>query len=49
LEALEKFFMMLSSDVDRVAYGPKACKYALEADAINTLLVSDQLFRSTNA
>ena len=46
LGALEKFFEMLSNDTDRVCYGPMAVKYALGENAIETMLVSDKLFRA---
>lgn len=45
---LDKFFETLSSDQNRCCYGQKSVQYALDNQAIETLLVSDKLFRSKN-
>lgn len=40
---------MLRSDPDRACYGPQVVKYAAEQGAIDTLLLSDSLFRVQDA
>ncbi|CAL4104889.1 unnamed protein product [Meganyctiphanes norvegica] len=46
--ALQNFMMMMSNDPDRAYYGIKHVERASEGMAIETLLVSDSLFRSKN-
>ncbi|KAH9619812.1 hypothetical protein KSS87_001163 [Heliosperma pusillum] len=48
VRALEEFFNMLSNDPDRACYGPKHVEVAHERMAIQTLLITDELFRSAN-
>jgi len=46
--ALEKFFEMLAMCIDKVTYGPKSVEIALRELAVETLLISDKLFRAKN-
>jgi protein pelota len=46
--SLDKFFEALAVNPNAVCYGKKSCDYALENNAIETLLVSDKLFRAKN-
>jgi protein pelota len=46
--SLEKFFEALAMDSDKVCYGQKSVTYALDNHAVDTLLVSDKLFRAKN-
>ncbi|CAL5406863.1 unnamed protein product [Camellia sinensis] len=46
VRALKEFFNMLSNDPDRACYGPKHVEVAHERMAVQTLLVTDELFRS---
>ena len=46
--SLDKFFEALAIDPDRVCYGFKSVTFALENQAVDTLLVSDKLFRAKN-
>ncbi|KAL2549124.1 Protein PELOTA 1 [Forsythia ovata] len=48
VRALEDFFTMLSNDPDRACYGPKHVEVAHERMAIQTLLITDELFRSSD-
>ncbi|KAK9692174.1 hypothetical protein RND81_09G245900 [Saponaria officinalis] len=48
VRALEEFFSMLSNDPDRACYGPKHVEVAHERMAIQTLLITDELFRSAD-
>jgi len=48
VKALDTFFEMLNSDPDRAYYGFAHVKRANEAKAIDTLLVTDELFRSSD-
>lgn len=48
VQALKEFFSMLSSDPDRACYGPKHVEVAHERMAIQTLLITDELFRSSD-
>ena len=45
---LESFYKMLKHESDRAFYGPKHVRLAVEAEAVETLLVSDKLFRANN-
>ena len=45
---LNKFFEMLAVCEDKVTYGPKSVAKALENNAVETLLLSDKLFRAKN-
>lgn len=45
---LDKFFEILSMDPDKVCYGKKSCDYAMQNQAVETLLISDKLFRAKN-
>jgi protein pelota len=45
---LDKFFKMLGSDEMRAWYGPDHVSLAADRGAIGTLLISDQLFRSSD-
>ena len=47
-QELEKFFETLRTEDDKVCYGLNSVKFALENMAVDTLLVSDHLFRSKN-
>eukprot|EP00879_Flechtneria_rotunda_P013137 GHRR01013722.1.p1 GENE.GHRR01013722.1~~GHRR01013722.1.p1 ORF type:complete len:159 (+),score=61.97 GHRR01013722.1:256-732(+) len=46
--ALQEFYAMLGSDTSRAFYGPGHVLAAAELGAIQTLLVSDKLFRINN-
>lgn len=48
VKALDDFYQMLQSDPDRAFYGMRHCEKAADLQAIETLLVSDELFRSQN-
>ncbi|KAI9328170.1 eRF1 domain 1-domain-containing protein [Obelidium mucronatum] len=48
VRALAKFFEMLARDPDRAFYGFRHVELAAEKGAINTLLLSDDLFRSND-
>jgi len=48
LKALEDFYQMVKGEPDRVCYGPKQVKEAVEKCAIGTLMVADSLFRNAN-
>ncbi|XP_022144550.1 protein PELOTA 1 [Momordica charantia] len=48
VRALKVFFSMLSNDSDRACYGPKHVEVAHERMAIQTLLITDDLFRNND-
>ncbi|KAG2721087.1 hypothetical protein I3843_02G052600 [Carya illinoinensis] len=48
VRVLKDFFNMLSNDPSRACYGPKHVEVAHERLAIQTLLLTDELFRNTN-
>ncbi|CAE8718014.1 unnamed protein product [Polarella glacialis] len=48
LKALEGFYQMVKNEPDRVCYGPKQVKDAVEKCAVSTLMVVDSLFRNAN-
>ncbi|KAI3951148.1 hypothetical protein MKW98_028552 [Papaver atlanticum] len=48
VRALKEFFNMLSNDPDRACYGPKHVEVAHERMAVQTLLITDDLFRNSN-
>ncbi|XP_014674504.1 PREDICTED: protein pelota-like [Priapulus caudatus] len=48
VKALEQFYTILQLDPDRAFYGVKHVECANESQAIETLLISDELFRSQN-
>lgn len=48
VKSLDAFYAMQNSDPKRASYGIKHIEAANEADAIDTLLIADSLFRSTN-
>jgi hypothetical protein len=48
VRALDTFFEMLNTDPDRAYYGFAHVRRANEAKAIDTLLVTDELFRSSD-
>eukprot|EP00930_Biecheleria_cincta_P049875 TRINITY_DN35079_c0_g1_i1.p1 TRINITY_DN35079_c0_g1~~TRINITY_DN35079_c0_g1_i1.p1 ORF type:complete len:403 (+),score=108.16 TRINITY_DN35079_c0_g1_i1:46-1254(+) len=48
LKALEDFYVMVQKEPDRVCYGPKQVKEAIEKCAVQTLMVTDSLFRNAN-
>lgn len=45
VKALENFYAILQSEPSRAFYGKKHVMKAAEAQAIETLLISDSLFR----
>jgi protein pelota len=45
---LEKYFEILATCEDKVTYGPKSVSIALEQNTVETLLISDKLFRAKN-
>lgn len=48
VRVLKDFFNMLSNDPDRACYGPKHVEVAHERMAVQTLLLTDDLFRSAD-
>lgn len=48
VKALDNFFTMLQTEPDRAYYGLGQIEMASEAMAVETLLVTDELFRSTD-
>ena len=48
MKALESFYKMLKNEPDRAFYGVKHVTLAVASDAVETLLVSDKLFRANN-
>jgi protein pelota len=48
IKTLQAFERMLMEDPDRVCYGFVSVQYASQAQAIDTLLITDHLFRSNN-
>ncbi|XP_030506118.2 protein PELOTA 1 [Cannabis sativa] len=48
VRALEEFFSMLSNDSARACYGPKHVEVAHERMAVQTLLITDDLFRNAD-
>ena len=48
VKVLETFYKMLKNEPDRAFYGPKHVRLAVEAEAVETLLVSDNLFRAND-
>eukprot|EP01059_Diplonema_ambulator_P034112 TRINITY_DN7482_c0_g1_i2.p1 TRINITY_DN7482_c0_g1~~TRINITY_DN7482_c0_g1_i2.p1 ORF type:complete len:262 (+),score=104.73 TRINITY_DN7482_c0_g1_i2:621-1406(+) len=48
VKVLERFFEMMQTDEDRVAYGPLPVFAAVEKQAVETLLVLDSVFRSNS-
>jgi len=48
VRTLEEFYTMLGNDQDRAVYGPKHVLVAAQHDAIDVLLITDELFRSSD-
>jgi protein pelota len=48
VRALKDFFAMLTNDPHRACYGPKHVEVAHERMAVQTLLITDELFRSAD-
>mmetsp|Transcript_68917 Transcript_68917/g.121822 ORF Transcript_68917/g.121822 Transcript_68917/m.121822 type:complete len:405 (+) Transcript_68917:48-1262(+) len=48
LKALEEFYAMVQKEPDRVCYGPKQVKEAIDKCAVQILMVVDSLFRNAN-
>jgi len=48
VRALEDFYVMMGTDPQRAFYGVKHVELALQQQAIETLLISDELFRAQN-
>ncbi|KAF0973166.1 hypothetical protein FDP41_008373 [Naegleria fowleri] len=48
VKALEEFYNMLSVDQNRAVYGPNHVMKAAEQNAIDLLLITDELFRSSD-
>ncbi|CAA0836073.1 Protein PELOTA 1 [Striga hermonthica] len=48
VRALKDFFAMLSNDPERACYGPRHVEVAHERMAVQTLLITDELFRSSD-
>jgi len=48
LKALEEFYKMVQTEPDRVCYGPKQVKEAIDKCAVQILMVVDSLFRNAN-
>jgi protein pelota len=47
VQALDKFFDMLSKEPDRAFYGFKHVQAAIENQAVDSLLITDELFRTS--
>ena len=45
IKSLEQFYSVLQSDPDRAVYGPVPVIKANEEQAVETLLITDELFR----
>lgn len=45
-QVLDKYFETLAICEDKVTYGPKSVEIALREMAVETLLISDKLFRA---
>ena len=45
IKSLEQFYSVLQSDPDRAVYGPIPVIKANEEQAVETLLITDELFR----
>ncbi|KAI3910703.1 hypothetical protein MKW92_045149 [Papaver armeniacum] len=48
VQSLKDFYNILSTDADRACYGPKHVEFAHEQMAIETLLITDELFRNSD-
>lgn len=48
VKALDDFYTMLQTDANKAYYGVKHCERAAEEQAVETLLISDELFRAQN-
>ncbi|KAK3042778.1 hypothetical protein RJ639_001051 [Escallonia herrerae] len=48
VRVLKDFFSMLSNDPNRACYGPKHVEVAHERMAVQTLLITDELFRNSD-
>ena len=48
VQAMEEFHKMLMTDPDRACYGPKEVEKAASEQAVETWLISDSLFRSSD-
>ncbi|XP_078175552.1 eukaryotic release factor 1 (eRF1) family protein isoform X2 [Carex rostrata] len=48
VRALKDFFTMLSNDSSRACYGPKHVEFANDRMAVETLLITDNLFRNAD-
>ncbi|GAB2287160.1 CDP-diacylglycerol--glycerol-3-phosphate 3-phosphatidyltransferase [Dionaea muscipula] len=48
VQVLKDFFSMLSNDPERACYGPKHVEVAHERMAVQTLLITDELFRNAD-
>ncbi|KAK1296020.1 hypothetical protein QJS10_CPB15g01892 [Acorus calamus] len=48
VRALKDFFSMLPDDIGRACYGPKHVELAHDRRAIQTLLITDALFRNSD-
>ncbi|KAM1752832.1 hypothetical protein ACFX11_010758 [Malus domestica] len=48
VRVLQDFFSMLSNDPDRACYGPKHVEVAHDRMAVQTLLITDELFRNAD-
>ncbi|KTW26772.1 mRNA surveillance protein pelota [Pneumocystis carinii B80] len=46
--ALDRFYKILHNDQEKVWYGTKEVSWAIECKAVETLLISDMLFRSND-
>lgn len=46
IKSLEQFYTVLQNDADRAVYGPNQVLTANEQQAVDTLLITDELFRS---
>eukprot|EP00923_Selenidium_pygospionis_P019891 GHVN01034602.1.p3 GENE.GHVN01034602.1~~GHVN01034602.1.p3 ORF type:complete len:284 (+),score=38.47 GHVN01034602.1:2864-3715(+) len=49
VRALESFYKMLNNDPHRACFGPAHCAFAVDRGAVQTILLTDSLFRSSTA
>ena len=46
--SLDRFFEALAVNPDKVCYGKRSVEYAMDNQAVETLMISDKLFRAKN-
>ncbi|XP_050374231.1 protein PELOTA 1-like [Argentina anserina] len=48
VRALQEFFSMMSNEANRACYGPKHVEVAHDKNAVQTLLITDELYRNAD-